>query len=110
MRLKIATKIALGFGVVVIAVLAYGVLTLNAIQKNQNVNETITNVYSPSLEGINKMESLITESRMLITSWVYIDKNDAINSPNKMKLKKLIREDFKNTEKDVEKLSKKWDS
>jgi methyl-accepting chemotaxis protein len=74
MRLKIATKIALGFGLVTIAVLIYGILTQNAIQRNQEVNESITNIYSPSLEWINKLQTQISDSRMLIKSWVHIDK------------------------------------
>ncbi|MBN1950701.1 MAG: GAF domain-containing protein [Bacteroidales bacterium] len=108
MRFKIATKIAFGFGLVVIAVLAYGVLTLNAIQKNQNVNETISNVYSPSLEKINKLEALITDSRMLIKSWVYVDQKP--DAPDKIKLKGLINKEFPQTVKELDELSKKWDS
>lgn len=87
MRLKIATKIAFGFGLVVIAVLINSILTQNAIQKNQNVNETITNVYSPSLEWINRLQGQISDSRMLIKSWVHVDKIS--DTPDKIRLKEL---------------------
>jgi methyl-accepting chemotaxis protein len=92
MRLKIAAKIALGFGLVTLAVLINGILTQNAIQRNQEVNEIITNVYSPSLEWINKMQTQISDSRMLIKSWVHIDKIS--DTPDKIRLKQLHSSDY----------------
>ena len=59
MRLKIAAKIALGFGLVTMAVIINGILTINALQKSREVNDKITNVFTPSLEWINKMYSYI---------------------------------------------------
>jgi len=87
MRFKIATKIAFGFGLVTIAVWVNSILTQNAIQRNQEVNEEITNVYSPSLEWINQMQRQISDSRMLIKSWVHIDKIS--DTPDKIRLKEL---------------------
>jgi hypothetical protein len=107
MRLKIAAKIALGFGLVTLAVLINGILTQNAIQRNQEVNEIITNVYSPSLEWINKMQTQISESRMLIKSWVHIDKIS--DTPDKIRLKQLHSTDFPMLSDTLTKLSTKWD-
>jgi methyl-accepting chemotaxis protein len=107
MRLKIAAKIALGFGLVTLAVLINGILTQNAIQKNQDVNEVITNVYSPSLEWINKMQTQISESRMLIKSWVHIDKIS--DTPDKIRLKQLHSTDYPMLIDTLLNLSTKWD-
>jgi methyl-accepting chemotaxis protein len=107
MRLKIAAKIALGFGVVTVAVWINGVLTQNAIQKNQSVNEIITNVYSPSLEWINKMEAQISDSRMLIKSWVHIDKIS--DTPDKIRLKELHSTDYPLVIDTLTKLSQQWE-
>jgi methyl-accepting chemotaxis protein len=108
MRLKIAAKIALGFGLVTIAMLINGILTQNAIQKNQQVNEKITNIYSPSLEWINKLQTQISESRMLIKSWVHIDKIS--DTPDKIRLKKLHSTDFPMVIDTLRALSKMWES
>lgn len=108
MRLKIATKIAFGFGLVVIAVLTNSILTRNAIQKNQNVNETITNVYSPSLEWINRLQGQISGSRMLIKSWVHIDKIS--DTPDKIRLKELHTTEYSMVMDTLLTLSEKWDS
>jgi methyl-accepting chemotaxis protein len=92
MRLKIAAKIGLGFGLVTFAVIVNGILTSNALQKSRIINDKITNVYSPSLEWINKMYGFVSDSRMLIKSWVYIDKIS--DTPDKLKLKKLHSVDY----------------
>ena len=108
MRFKIATKIAFGFGVVTVAVLINSVLTQNAIQRNQKVNEEITNVYSPSLEWINDMQGQISDSRMLIKSWVHIDKIS--DTPDKIRLKELHSVDYPMVIDTLRALSKLWKS
>ncbi len=106
MRFKIATKIAFGFGLVTIAVLINSILTQNAIQRNQEVNDEITNVYSPSLEWINQMQTLISDSRMLIKSWVHIDKIS--DTPDKIRLKELHTTEYPMVIDTLKALSKMW--
>ncbi len=106
MRFKIATKIAFGFGVVTIAVWINSILTQNAIQQNQEVNEEITNVYSPSLEWINRMQGQISDSRMLIKSWVYIDKIS--DTPDKIRLKELHSKEYSIVIDTLRSLSAMW--
>ncbi len=108
MRFKIATKIAFGFGLVTIAVWINSILTQNAIQRNQEVNEEITNVYSPSLEWINRMQALISDSRMLIKSWVHIDKIS--DTPDKLRLKELHSIDYPIVIDTLRALSTMWES
>ena len=108
MRFKIATKIAFGFGLVTIAVWINSILTQNAIQRNQEVNEEITNVYSPSLEWINRMQALISDSRMLIKSWVHIDKIS--DTPDKLRLQELHSIDYPIVIDTLRALSTMWES
>lgn len=106
MRLKIAAKIGLGFGLVTVAVIINGILTSNALQKSREVNDKITNVYTPSLEWINKLYNDVSESRMLIKSWVYIDKIS--DTPDKLRLKKLHLTEFPQVIDTLHTLSKMW--
>lgn len=108
MRLKIAAKIALGFGVVTVAVFLNGLFTSNSLQKSQEVNENISNVYAPSLEWINKMHAQISESRMLVKSWVHIDKIS--DTPDKIKLRHLHNFEFPKVVDTLTTLSKEWES
>jgi methyl-accepting chemotaxis protein len=87
MRLKIAAKIGIGFGIMTIAVVINALMTSNALEKSRKVNENTTNIYSPSLAFINDLYAKISDSRMLIKSWVFIEK--LTNTPDKLKLKEL---------------------
>ncbi|MBN2213737.1 MAG: GAF domain-containing protein [Bacteroidales bacterium] len=93
MRLKIATKIILAFGVITLAVIINALMTSSALQKSREVNDKISNLYTPSLAFINDLYSRISDSRMLVKSWVFIDKIS--DTPDKLKLKKLHSTDYK---------------
>ncbi|MBP1669521.1 MAG: bdlA 1, partial [Bacteroidetes bacterium] len=87
MRLKIAAKIGLGFGIMVVAVIANALITSSALEKSRKINEKITNVYTPSQSYLNDLYNKINDSRMLIKSWVFIDKIS--DTPDKLRLKDL---------------------
>ncbi len=87
MRLKIAAKIGIGFGIMTIAVVINALMTSSALEKSRKVNENTTNIYSPSLAFINDLYAKISDSRMLVKSWVFIEKLS--NTPDKLKLKEL---------------------
>jgi methyl-accepting chemotaxis protein len=93
MRLKIAVKIGIGFGIMTIAVVINALITSSALEKSRKVNENTTNIYSPSLAFINALYSKISDSRMLIKSWVFIEKLS--NTPDKLKLQSLHEEGYK---------------
>jgi methyl-accepting chemotaxis protein len=87
MRLKIAAKISIGFGIMTIAVVINALMTSSALEKSRKVNENTTNIYSPSLTFINDLYAKISDSRMLVKSWVFIEKLS--NTSDKLKLKEL---------------------
>ncbi len=87
MRLKIAAKIGLGFGIMTIAAVINALMTSSALEESRKVNENTTNIYSPSLAFINDLYAQINDSRMLIKSWVFIEK--LTDTPDKLKLKEL---------------------
>ncbi|MBN2349260.1 MAG: GAF domain-containing protein [Bacteroidales bacterium] len=87
MKLKIAAKIGIGYGIMTLALIINALLTNNALRNNREVNQNITDVYTPSLEFINDLYSRISDSRMLIKSWVFIDKIS--DTPDKLRLKSL---------------------
>ncbi len=106
MRLKIATKIILAFGLITLAVIINAFLTSSALQKSRNVNDKISNIYTPSLAFINDLYSKISDSRMLVKSWVFIDKIS--DTPDKLKLKKLHATDYTYVIDTLKSFSKLW--
>ena len=59
MRLKIAAKIGIGFGIMTIAVVINALMTSNALEKSRKVNENTTNIYSPSL-----IQTMVVQPRL----------------------------------------------
>jgi methyl-accepting chemotaxis protein len=108
MRLKIAAKIGLGFGIITVAVIINAWITSNALERSRSINEKITSVYTPSQEFIADLYSRINDSRMLIKSWVFIDK--ITDTPDKVKLASLHSKDYKQVMDTLKVLSSMWDS
>jgi methyl-accepting chemotaxis protein len=108
MRLKIAAKIGLGFGIITIAVIVNAWITSVALDSSRNINEKINSVYTPSQAYIADLYSRISDSRMLIKSWVSIDKIS--DTPDKLKLKELHERDYKTVMDTLKQLSTLWDS
>ena len=108
MRLNIAAKIGLGFGLVTVAVIVNGILTSNALQRMQKVIEITTNVYTPSRDLVNKLGAEISDSRMLVKSWVYIDKIS--DTQDKRKLKSLHTVEYPALRDTLNALSMLWNN
>jgi methyl-accepting chemotaxis protein len=108
MRLKIAAKIGLGFGVMVVAVIVNALITSSALEQSRKINEKITNVYTPSLSYLNELYNKINDSRMLIKSWVFIDKIS--DTPDKLRLKELHEVSYSANIDTLKSLQTQWDS
>lgn len=106
MRLKIATKIILGFGVTTVAVIIYAFMTSNALTKSRQVTEEINSIYAPSVELISELETKISDSRMLIKSWVHIDA--IADTPDKIRLQNLHNTEYQAIMDSLFALSENW--
>ena len=108
MNLKIAAKIGLGFGIMTVAVILNALVTSSALERSRKINDKISNVYTPSLSYINELYNKINDSRMLIKSWVFIDKIS--DTPDKVRLKKLHETDYISDIDTLKVLQQSWDS
>lgn len=106
-RLKIATKIGLGFGIITVAVIINAVMTINALQKSRSINEAINEVYTPTQFYMNELYTRISDSRMLIKSWVFVDKLS--NTPDKISLQQLHETEYQSVIDTLQNLSMIWD-
>ncbi|PLX16078.1 MAG: histidine kinase [Salinivirgaceae bacterium] len=107
-RFTIANRLFFGFGLIILTLLVSSILTYVTLQSNKKLNEEITNIYTPSVSKMGDMTQLINSSKMLITSWVYIDKKS--DAPDKIKLRKLHNEDFPHLVADIKEIYKNWDN
>ncbi len=106
-RFSIASKLILGIGVIIVAILINSYIINNSLEKSRKINQKITELYVPSASHLNELYNLVNRSKSLIKSWVFIDKKK--NTPDKMQLRQLHNEDLPQLHEDISQLSKNWD-
>jgi methyl-accepting chemotaxis protein len=106
MRLTISWKLGIGFGTVVFIIILNVFLTSIISFKNKKLNEEITDVFVPSASLLNELANQISDSKMLIKNWVYIDK--VADTPEKIKLKELHEKEFPLLDQKIKETSKLW--
>jgi methyl-accepting chemotaxis protein len=112
MKLKynfnIAQKLVFGFGLILVVILINAVLTLGTLTRSKNLTNRVTSVYSPTTEMLGDLEMMVTQTKMLIKNWVYIDRQ--ANTPDKLKLKTIHEEEMPQMKEELIELSKEWDN
>ncbi len=107
MNLKIYAKVAVGYIVIIIGVIINSYINYNALSRSHEVDLEITTIYTPSRELINDLYAKISDSRMLIKSWVHIDKIS--DTPDKIKLKDLHDTEYPTLSDSLKALSIMWE-
>lgn len=103
-RITIGRRIILGFSVLILlTLLAFG-LTLVTLRQSREINDKITNLYTPSVDALEEMNLLVVRSKMLVTNWV----NTQAFSEDKPKLKKLIQSEYPDLKRRIFALSGEW--
>ncbi len=103
---SIKFKLWLGFGSVLGIVFFVSIIIYSSLNKNIYQNRQVLTVNYPSSIAISKLEMLVTNSLMYIKSWVFTDKQE--NTPDKIKLKKLLQTDYPSLKQELLQISKKW--
>jgi len=108
MKFTIARKLSIGFGIVVFIIIINAILTFYISHRNKKLNEEISNVFIPSASLLNDLVYQISNSKMLIKNWVYIDK--VADTPEKLKLIALHEKEFPELNSQIIEISKSWSS
>ena len=106
-RLTISNKLLIGFGSVLLVVIANGLVTYSTSNANRKLNEDILNIYNPSLTGLNECNAMVNNSQMLIKNWVWIDQTP--NTPDKRKLQAMHEVQFPKLQAELMEISKNWE-
>lgn len=103
-RFTIGRRILFGFGsLILLTLLAFG-LTLITLRQSREINDKVTNLYTPSVDALEEMNQMISRSKSLIINWVYTP------GPNedKPRLRKLISTEYPELKRRIETLSTEW--
>ncbi len=86
-KLNIAQKLGFGFGLVLFIIILNGILTFTLLNRSKNLNKTLTEQYYPLADELNHLKDIVLQSKMLIRSWVYIDKQTG--TPDKLAIENI---------------------
>lgn len=106
LRLSISKKLAIGFWILTISVIISTFLIYQTLDRNRKMNEAIADIYVPSVSFLNDLSFLITDSKMLIKNWVFIDSKS--NTVDKQRLKSIHQARFPQLKLKLLTLSEKW--
>lgn len=70
-------KVAIGLAIVIMMAIANIVVVWFIIQENKSTITRITEITNPYLETLEEFNVLVTESKMLVTNWVYLKNSDS---------------------------------
>lgn len=103
-RFSIGRKIGVGFGTLIfMTFVAFG-LTLITLNKSRDINDKITNLYTPSVSVLQELNVQVVKSKMLIGNWVNIQ----IETEDKDKLRRLIKTDYPELKSRINTLAGEW--
>ncbi|HOK52256.1 MAG TPA: methyl-accepting chemotaxis protein [Bacteroidales bacterium] len=106
LRFSITAKIAIGFGTLTLLYVINVFFIYQTLLKNQQDHVALTEQLIPSLRQVEKLQNYITQSRLLLKSWVYIEKEPI--TPDKLKLLEILDLEIPYLEKNIQKLYHQW--
>lgn len=106
-KLSIAQKLYYGFGIILFIIIINGITTFVTLNNSRKLNKTLTEEYSPTSEHLSKLGDLVAESKMLIRSWVFIDKQTG--TPDKLRLETIHKESLDKELKVINELEVEWE-
>ncbi|WP_075603319.1 methyl-accepting chemotaxis protein [Saccharicrinis aurantiacus] len=105
-KLNIAQKLIIGFGLILVAILINGVSTSVTLNNSRTLSEEITKIYSPSEKLISQYHDMLVSSKSLIKSWVFIDRQPGTS--DKQSLEELHSKNYPELLKSLESIKSEW--
>lgn len=86
-KFSLSRKLLLGFGVIIGLFIILSSITFSILTQNERINRALSNQNAPSVSKLTELQNLISESKLLMKNWVFIDKLP--NTPDKKKLMEI---------------------
>ena len=104
---NIYKKLSLGFGITTLAIIAGSLFNYYVLEKNISIVRDIANVHAPSGQSLNDLYFEVSNSKMLIKNWVFIEVKS--NTPNKQRLKSFHNQRYVILKEKLKRLAKAWE-
>jgi len=104
MKFTIRKRIYLSFSLLVSLFVINAIFTVVTINYNKKLSKHISEVLDPSLQALENFSTMMIESKMYSTNWVFL----RANQEDKNALIKLHTVDFKNLKSQLNRFSMDW--
>jgi hypothetical protein len=106
LRFPIASKISIGFGVFILAVGAFILITNGTLKTSREINNKINDVYTPSTRALEELRNQLLEGQYLIHHWAY---NQSLDSAaERQQLRALMKREVPKQLLLIDSLSSNW--
>ncbi len=105
-RFTIGRKIGTGFGLLLLLIVLVFYSTNKTLNESRAINRKIEQIYSPSVDALEKLKLKIVRSRMLITQWGLVQSRS--DNPGKLELKRIKKEEWPELRSQLDSLSQFW--
>jgi len=102
----IKNRLIFGFGVITLLVLLSFIIIFFFLRNSKENTDKNLYVFTPSSTRLNDLHVLISDSKMLIKNWVFIDRQQ--DTPDKLRLKKLHATLYPQAKATLDKLVGEW--
>src|ERR1700688_2111021 len=75
MRISIRNRIHGGFLILVVLFAVNGIITILTLNKSKKLSDHISSVIDPAQQALSDFKSLMIESKMYTTNWVFLRSN-----------------------------------
>lgn len=106
-RMTIARKIGMGFGLFIFFALLVVILTNRTLERSRDINEQINDVYSPSVDALVRLRNLTVNAHMLIKHWALLESR--ADAPEKTALVEITNKELPELLDRIDTLMADWD-
>ncbi len=106
-RLTIARKIGMGFGLFIFFALLVVLLTNRTLERSRDINEQINHVYSPSVDALVRLRNLTLNAHMLVKHWALLESR--ADAPEKTALVEITSQELPALLDRIDTLMVSWD-
>lgn len=105
-KFSLSRKLLLGFGLIISLFIISSTITFVILSRYDEINRKLSEQSTPSVNKLIELQNLITESKLLIKNWVYIDKIS--DTPDKIRLQQMHSTLYPNLVAEINPLVNNW--
>lgn len=105
-KFSLTKKLFIGFGLIIGLFIISSVVTYVILTRNDDINRKLSEQNTPSVNQLTEIQNLVSESKLLIKNWVYIDKLP--DTPDKRRLEELHKSLYPNAVNAIKPLVENW--